>query len=142
MLTFTWWEWCGLCLCLKPAELAHSVLFCSWRLSLSSRSYQLYLILKILPIIPAFSLCSSGLISVLLVFSTIYIFLKTFLSFSSRDGLFLLLYGSCFIAAGRGWLVGGVCCVLPCGAGIRCYEFVSYVFFNCFCSFLFISFLL
>ena len=43
----------------------------------------------------AFSLCSSGLISALLILSTIYLFLKVSQKFSIRDGLFVwLLFSS------------------------------------------------
>ena len=49
-LTFTWWGCCGLNIfwC-KTAELARSFLFCSWRLFLSLRSFQLYFFPWILP---------------------------------------------------------------------------------------------
>ena len=66
-LTFTWWGCWGLCFWLKPTELAHSFLFCSCvyfylygpfnRISFHKFSRQL----------SAFSLCSSGLNSALLV---------------------------------------------------------------------------
>ena len=75
-LTFTWWGCHALCLWQKPTELAHSFLFSSCvyfclygpfnRISFHKFSWQL----------SVFSLCSSGLISALLVLSTIYLFMK------------------------------------------------------------------
>ena len=64
-LTFTWWGCCGLCFWHKPTELAHSFLFCScayFCLSFNCISFH-----KFSRQLPAFSLCSSGLISALLV---------------------------------------------------------------------------
>ena len=79
-LTFTRWECCGLCFWHKPTELAQSLLFCSCVcfhlygafscISFHELSRQLF----------AFSLCSAGLISALLVLSTIYLFMKVSLS--------------------------------------------------------------
>ena len=79
-LTFTCWGCRGLCLEHKPTELAHSFLFCSCVcfslygpftcISFSKFSRQLF----------ASSHCSSGLISALLVLSTIYFFIKVSLS--------------------------------------------------------------
>ena len=72
-VTFTWWECYGLCHRNKPTELAHSwfcscVCFClygpfTW-ISFHKFSRQL----------SAFSLCSSGLISAVLVLSTISLY--------------------------------------------------------------------
>ena len=75
-LTFTWWECCGLCFWHKPTGLAHSVLFCSCVYfclysPLNSISFH-----KVSRQLSAFSLCSSGLISALLVLSTNYLFMK------------------------------------------------------------------
>ena len=79
-LTFTWWGCCSSCFQHKPAQLAHSFLFCSCdcfhlygpfnRISFHKFSQQL----------SAFSPCSSGLISALLVLSSIYLFTKKSLS--------------------------------------------------------------
>ena len=81
-LTFTWWGCCGLCLWHKPTELAHSsflfcfcVYFCLCG-PLSCISFH-----KFSRQLSAFSLCSSGLMSALLVLSTTYLFTKV--SFSS-----------------------------------------------------------
>ena len=56
----------------KPTELAHSFLFCSWRLFLSSLPFQLYFFAQILPITLRFLICSSSLIS---AFVKMYAFL-------------------------------------------------------------------
>ena len=76
-LTFTKWKCCGLCFWNKPAGSAHSFLFCYCvyfclygpfnRISFHKFSLQLPAQL------PPFSLCSSGLISTLLVLWTISI---------------------------------------------------------------------
>ena len=78
--TFTWWGCRGLCQKHKSTELSHSFLFCSCvcfclyspfnRISFPTFPRQLC----------AFSLCSSGLNSALLVLSTIYLFMKASLS--------------------------------------------------------------
>ena len=78
--TFTWSGCWGWRLWHKPTELAHSILFCSCVclcpygsftcISLHKFSWQLY----------AFSLCSSGLSSALLVLSTTYLSMKVSLS--------------------------------------------------------------
>ena len=75
-LTSTRWGCYGLCLWHKPAELAHSFLFCSCIyfclcdpldcISFHKFSRQLFV----------FSLCSSGLVCALLVLSTIYVSMK------------------------------------------------------------------
>ena len=76
-LTFTWWGCCGLCFRLKPTELVHSFSFCS------CDCFCLYVPCKCISFhkfsrkLSAFSFCSSGLISVLLVLSTIYLFMKS-----------------------------------------------------------------
>ena len=68
-LTFTWWECYGLCLWHEPTELAHSCLFYSCvNFSLYGPfdyiSFHKFLQLSV------FSLCSTGLISASLVFSS------------------------------------------------------------------------
>ena len=79
-LTFTWWGCRCLCLWHKPTELAHSLLFCS------CGSFCLYDPFNCISFhifsrqLSTSSLCSSGLISALLVLSTIYLFLKLSLS--------------------------------------------------------------
>ena len=75
-ITFSWWGCYRLCRGHKPTELAHCFLFCSCvcvclygpfkNISFHEFSRQL----------PVFSLCSSGLISALLVLSTAYFFVK------------------------------------------------------------------
>ena len=77
-LSFMWWGCCGLC---KPTELAHSVLlflclFMSIIMALSTVFHSINSPWQL----SAFSLCSSRLISTLLVLSTVYICVK--LSFS------------------------------------------------------------
>ena len=68
-LTFMWWGCCGLFLCHKPTELAHSFFFfCLYGPFNCISFHELYWQLS------AFSPCSSGRISALLVFSTIYLY--------------------------------------------------------------------
>ena len=72
-LTFTWWGCCGLCFQQKPTEFAHSFLFCS---CVCFRLYGPFICIsfhKFPQLLSAFSLCSSGLISALLVLSTTYL---------------------------------------------------------------------
>ena len=75
-LTFTWWWFYGLFLWHKPTQLAHSFSLCS------CASFCLYGLFNCISIhkfsrqLSAFSLCSSSLISALLVLSTIYVFMK------------------------------------------------------------------
>ena len=79
-LTFTWWGCCGLCLWHKPTELAHFFLFCScvcFYLYGPSNCISFH---KFSRQLSAFSFCSPGLISALLVLSTIYLFVKVSLS--------------------------------------------------------------
>ena len=85
--TFTWWGCRGLCLwhdflCLwhKPAELAQSFLFCSWVCFCLYGLFNYISVHKFSRQLSVFSLCSSGLISALLVLSTIYLFMKVSLS--------------------------------------------------------------
>ena len=74
-LTFTWWGRYGSCLRHEPTELAHS-----FRSVLSSVS--VFMALSTVfhsinsPENSVFSLCSSGLISALLVLSTLFLFMK------------------------------------------------------------------
>ena len=78
-LTFSWWECYGFCLRQKPVELAHS--FYSVLVSIS-------VFMALSPVFHSITSpensplphCSSGLISALLVLSTIYIFMKVSLS--------------------------------------------------------------
>ena len=77
-LTFTWWGCCSLCFWHKPAELAHSSLFCSC-VCLSLSPFPLYFIPYILPTTLCF-LTFSDLIFALLVLSTIYLFRKVSIS--------------------------------------------------------------
>ena len=79
-LTFAWWECSGLCHRHKPSELAHSFLFCycvSFCLygPISCISFH-----KFSRQVSAFSPCSSGLISALLVLSTVLFLMKVLLS--------------------------------------------------------------
>ena len=72
-LTLTWWGCYGLCLWHKPTELVRSILFCSCVYvclygpfnSISFHTFSRHLCIC--------SLCSSGLISTILVLSTTYI---------------------------------------------------------------------
>ena len=73
---FAWWRCWGLCFWHKPAELAHSFLFCSYVYFSLSGPCSCISFHKFSRQISAFSLCSSCLISALLVLSTIYLFMK------------------------------------------------------------------
>ena len=79
-LTFTWWGCCGLCLWHKLIELAHSFLFCSCVCFCLCGPFNCISFHKFSRQLPAFSIRSSGLISALLVLSTIYLFMKVSLS--------------------------------------------------------------
>ena len=72
-LSFTWWGCCGLYFWHKPAELAHSFLFSSCVYFCLYGPSNCFPFHKFSQHLSAFSLCSSGLISALLVLSTIYI---------------------------------------------------------------------
>ena len=76
----TWW-WCyGLCLWHKPAELTHSFLIC-FRVCLYIYSpFNFISMHKFSRQLSAFSLCSSGLTSAILILSTIDLFVKVSLS--------------------------------------------------------------
>ena len=75
-LTFTWWECCGLCLWHKPAELAHSFLFCSCVCFCFYGPFNCISFHKFSRRLFALSLGSSGFLSALLVLSTICLFLS------------------------------------------------------------------
>ena len=78
--TFTWWGCCGLRLWNKPVEFAHSFLLCFCVYFWLYGSFNCISFHKFSRQLSAFSLCSFGLISALLVLSTMYIFLKVSLS--------------------------------------------------------------
>ena len=75
-LPFTWWGCCGLCFWHKPTELAHIFLFCSCVCFCLEGPFNFTSLLKFSGQIFPFSLCSSGPISALLVFSTMCLFMK------------------------------------------------------------------
>ena len=75
-LTFTWWGCCGLCFWHKPTELAHSFLFRSCACFCLYGPFNCISFHRFSRQLCAFSLCSSGLISALLVLSTVYLFAK------------------------------------------------------------------
>ena len=75
-LTFTWWGCHGLCLRHKLTELAHSFLFCSCVCFCLYGPFNFISFLEFSRQLSVFSLCSSGLISALLVLSTICLFMK------------------------------------------------------------------
>ena len=79
-LTFTWWGCCDLRFYHKPTKLAHSFLFCSCDCFCFYGPFNCISFHKFSRQVSAFSLCSSGLISALLVLSTIYLFMKISLS--------------------------------------------------------------
>ena len=79
-LTFTWWGCCGLCLWHIPNEIAYSFLFCSCVCFCLYHPFNCISFHKFSQQLSAFSLCSSGLISALLVLSTIYLLMKVSLS--------------------------------------------------------------
>ena len=76
-LTFTWWGCRGFCFWHdKPTKLAHSFLFCSFVYFCLYGPFNCISFHKFSQQLSAFSLSSSGLISALLVLSTIYLFMK------------------------------------------------------------------
>ena len=81
-LTFTWCGCCRLYFWHKPTELAHffSFFFSALVLFCLYGPFNCILIRKFSRQLSAFTLCSSGLISAWMVFSTIYLFVK--ISFS------------------------------------------------------------
>ena len=74
--TFTWLGCCGLCLWHEPTELAHSFSFCSCVCFCLCGPFNCISFPKFSRQLSVLSLCSSGLISALLVLSAIYLFLK------------------------------------------------------------------
>ena len=76
-LSFTWlftWWWCrGLCFWHKPTELAHSILFCSCVYFCLYGPFSCTSFPKFSLQLSAFSVCSYGLISALMVLSSICI---------------------------------------------------------------------
>ena len=75
-LTFTWWGGYGLRLWPKPAELAHSLLFCSRGCYRLYGPFNCISFCKFSRQLSAFSLCSFGLISASLALSTTYLFIE------------------------------------------------------------------
>ena len=75
-LTFTWRGCCDFCLWQKPTVLAHSFLFCSCVCFCLDGRFNCISFHKFSRQLSAFSLCSSGLISALMVLSSIYLFMK------------------------------------------------------------------
>ena len=76
MLTFTCWGCCSLCFWPKPTQLAHSFLFCSCVYFCLCGPFNCISFHKFSPQLSTFSLSSFGLISALLVLSTVYLFKK------------------------------------------------------------------
>ena len=79
-LTFTWWGCHGLCLRHKLTELAHSFLFCFCVCFYLYGPFNFISFLEFSRQLCVFSLSSFGLISALLVLSTVYLSVK--ISFS------------------------------------------------------------
>ena len=80
-LTFTWRGCCGLCLWHKPAQLAHSFLFSSCVCFCLYGPFNCFSFYKFSQQLSAFhSVLPAGLIFVLLVFSTVYLFMEVSLS--------------------------------------------------------------
>ena len=77
-LTFTWWGWYGLCPRHRPTELTHYFfcLFCSYVCFCLYGPFNCISFDKFSGQLSSFSLCSSGLISAVLVLSTISLFMK------------------------------------------------------------------
>ena len=75
----SWWGCYGLCLRRKPTKLAHS-LFCSCVCFCLYGPFTCILFHEFSWQLSAFSLCSSGLISALLVLSTLYLLMKVSLN--------------------------------------------------------------
>ena len=75
-LAFTWWGCCGLCQSHKQTELAHAILFCSCVYFCLYGPFNCISFHKLSRQVSAFSLCSSGLKSALLVFSSVYLLMK------------------------------------------------------------------
>ena len=79
-LTFTWWGCCGFCRRHKATELAFSFLFCLCVCFCFYSPFNYIPFHKFSRQLSAFSLCSSGLNSALLVLSTVRLFMKISLS--------------------------------------------------------------
>ena len=79
-LNFTWWGCCGLCLCHEATEIPHSFLFCSCVNFSLYGPFNCISFHKFSQPVCTFSLCSFALFSALLVFSTMYLFMKVSLS--------------------------------------------------------------
>ena len=75
-LTFTWWGCWGLCFWHKPAELAHSFYYVLVSYFCLYAPFNCISFHKLSRQLSAFSFCSSGLISALLVLCTVYLFMK------------------------------------------------------------------
>ena len=89
-LTFTWWGCCDSHFWHKPTELAHSFLFYSCVYFCLYGPFNCISFHKFPRWLSAFSLCSSGLISALLVLSPMYLLLKV----SFRPNIFPLQWGT------------------------------------------------
>ena len=87
-LTFTWWGCCGLCFWHESTKLAHSFLFCSCVYFYLSSPFNCISFHKFSWQLSTFSVCSSSLISALLVLSTIYLCMKV----SSGPGIILCVW--------------------------------------------------
>ena len=95
-LTFSWWGCYGLCSSHKPAEFAHSLLFCSCVCFCLYGPFNCISFHKFSRQLSAFSICSSGLISALSILSAIYLFMKVSLSPDvSPYGLTFTWWGCC-----------------------------------------------
>ena len=79
-LTITWWGCYGLCFWHKPTELANSFSFCCFVCFCLYGPFSCISFHKFSRQLSAFSLCSCGLISAVLDFSTLYLFMKVSLS--------------------------------------------------------------
>ena len=98
-LTFTLWGCCRLCFWHKPAKLADSALVCSCVSFCLYGPFNCISFHKFSRQLSAFSLCSSGLFSALLVLSSIYLSMKV--SFSPDVILCGCPYGLTFTLWGR-----------------------------------------
>ena len=79
-LSFTWWGCWGLCFWHNPTELGHPFLFCSRVCFCLFSSFSCISFHKFSRQLRAFSLCSFGLMSALLVLSAMYLFKKVSIS--------------------------------------------------------------
>ena len=86
-LTFTWWGHCGLHFWYKPTELAQSFFFCSFVYFLCLHDpFNCISFHKFSRQLSSFSLCSSSLVSALLVLLAIYLFMKVSFSILNLCG--------------------------------------------------------